>query len=83
MSTIALMSRPTPLPGPLGDWLEIFAQSFMAPLPSAERAAFLAEVASLCRPTLCDAGGHWTVDYVRLRFAATKPMAATEPRTQS
>jgi len=83
VSTITLMSRPTPLPGPLVDWLEIFAQSFMAPLPSAERAAFLAEVASLCRPTLCDAGGHWTVDYVRLRFAATKPMAATEPRTQS
>jgi hypothetical protein len=71
------------LPGHLADWLETFAQSFMAPLPSAERAAFLAEVASLCRPTLCDARGHWTVDYVRLRFAATKPISATEPRTQS
>jgi trans-aconitate methyltransferase len=83
VSTIALMSRPTPLPGPLEDWLEIFAQSFMAPLPSAERAVFLAEVAALCRPTLCDAGGYWAVDYVRLRFAATKPMSTTELRPTS
>ena len=83
VSTIALLPRPTPLPGHLADWLEIFTQSFMAPVPSAERAAFLADVASLCCPTLCDAGGHWTVDYVRLRFAATKPMSTTSPRTQS
>jgi len=49
----------------------------MAPLPMAERHAFLAEVASLCRPTLCDVQGQWTADYVRLRFSATKPVSAT------
>jgi trans-aconitate methyltransferase len=71
--TIALIPRPTPLPGDIVGWLETFAQSFMAPVPMAERAAFLAEVADLCRATLCDSQDQWTVDYVRLRFAATRP----------
>jgi trans-aconitate methyltransferase len=75
VSTIALMPRPTLLPGDIVGWLEIFAQSFMAPVPMAERAAFLAEVADLCRTTLCDSQGQWTVDYVRLRFAATRPVS--------
>src|SRR5262245_35197431 len=73
VKTIALIPRPTPLPGSLVAWLETFAQSFLAPLPIAERARFLADVAELCRPTLCDAEGKWSVDYVRLRFFATKP----------
>src|SRR5262245_36309803 len=77
VSTLALMPRPTPLLGSLVGWLETFAQSFMAPLPMAERHAFLAEVASVCRPTLCDVQGQWTADYVRLRFSATKPVSAT------
>ena len=77
VSTIALMPRPTPLPGDIVGWLETFVQSFMAPVPMAERSAFLAEVAALCRPTLCDSSGQWTVDYVRLRFAATRPVAPT------
>jgi trans-aconitate methyltransferase len=80
VSTIALMPRPTPLPGDIVGWLETFAQSFMAPVPMAERAAFLAEVAELCRATLCDSDGQWTVDYVRLRFAATRPVSSTSPR---
>jgi trans-aconitate methyltransferase len=76
VNTIALIPRPTPLPGSLVAWLETFAQSFVAPLPSAERTVFLTEVAELCRPTLCDAEGKWSVDYVRLRFSATKPTSA-------
>jgi trans-aconitate methyltransferase len=77
VSTIALIPRLTPLPGDIVGWLETFVQSFMAPIPMAERAAFLAEVAELCRSTLCDASGQWTVDYVRLRFAATRPVSPT------
>jgi trans-aconitate methyltransferase len=77
VNTIALLPRPTPLPGDIIGWLETFAQSFMAPVPMAERAAFLAEVADLCRVTLCDSHGQWTVDYVRLRFAATRPVSPT------
>jgi hypothetical protein len=49
----------------------------MAPVPMAERAAFLAEVAALCRSTLCDSYGQWTVDYVRLRFAAMRSVSQT------
>jgi hypothetical protein len=77
VSTIALIPRPTPLPGDIVGWLETFVQSFMAPVPKAERAAFLVEVAELCRSTLCDSAGQWTVDYVRLRFAAMRPMSST------
>lgn len=73
VNTIALIPRPTPLPGSLVAWLETFAQSFVASLPPAERDVFLKEVEELCRPTLCDTAGKWTVDYVRLLFSATKP----------
>lgn len=73
VNTIALIPRPTPLPGSLVAWLETFAQSFVTSLSPVERSAFLAEVAELCRPTLCDTAGKWSVDYVRLRFSATKP----------
>ncbi len=70
---IALIPRPTPLPGDITGWLETFAESFTAVLPPGERAAFVEEVREAVRPHLCDAHGNWTADYVRLRFAATKP----------
>jgi SAM-dependent methyltransferase len=69
---IALIPRPTPLPGEVTNWLETFAESFTAPLPAADRPAFLTEVQEALRPQLCDAQGHWTADYIRLRFSATK-----------
>src|SRR5262245_1879422 len=71
--SIALIPRPTPLPGDVIGWLETFAESFTAALPVAERPAFLAEVRDALRPALCDADGRWTADYVRLRFAADRP----------
>jgi SAM-dependent methyltransferase len=74
VSSIALIPRPTPLPGDVTGWLETFAESFTTVLPEAERAAFLAEVQDALRPSLCDAEGRWTADYVRLRFAAIKPL---------
>lgn len=73
VSSIALIPRPTPLPGDITGWLETFAESFTAALPATEHAAFLDELREALRPELCDAGGHWTADYVRLRFAARKP----------
>lgn len=76
VNSIALIPRPTPLPGSLVAWLETFAQSFVAPLPLDERSVFLAEVEDQCRSTLCDPEGKWSVDYVRLRFSATKPVSA-------
>jgi trans-aconitate methyltransferase len=73
VDSIALIERPTPLPGHLADWLQTFAKSFIEALPPEQHAGFLEEVAALCRPHLCDANGKWTADYVRLRFAATRP----------
>ncbi|HYL47931.1 MAG TPA: methyltransferase domain-containing protein [Stellaceae bacterium] len=70
--TITLTPRPTPLPGALGDWLETFAESFLALVPPADRAAVKAEIEDRARPNLFH-DGTWTVDYVRLRFAAMKP----------
>jgi SAM-dependent methyltransferase len=69
---IALIPRPTPLPGDVTGWLETFAESFTACLPPHERPGYIAEVREALRAELCDAGGKWTADYVRLRFAATK-----------
>lgn len=69
---IALIPRPTPLPGDVTAWLETFAESFTTTLPPAERPSYIAEVRESLRPALCDAQGKWTADYIRLRFAATK-----------
>lgn len=60
--------RPTPLPGDVTGWLETFAGPFMRDV--ADPPEVRAEVAELLRPSLCDERGNWTVDYVRLRFAA-------------
>ena len=75
IESITLFPRPTPLPGDVVGWLETFAQTFTAPLPPADRPAYLAEVRDALRPALCDATGAWTADYVRLRFRAVKPPA--------
>lgn len=73
VDSIALIPRPTPLPGAMADWLATFAEAFIHALPAAERAAYVAEVTAALRPALCDAQGNWSADYVRLRFAARKP----------
>ena len=71
--SVQLIPRPTPLPTGMRGWLNTFANPFCAALPSEERGAFLDEVTALLKPVLCDADGHWTADYTRLRFAAIKP----------
>jgi len=70
---IALIPRPTPLPGDIAGWLDTFGEPFLNALPVADRAAAVAEVREALRPALCDAAGNWSADYVRLRFAADKP----------
>ena len=69
---IALIPRPTSLPGDVTAWLQVFAQNFTDKLPPSERDAYLAEVQETLRPQLCDENGKWTADYTRLRFKATK-----------
>ncbi|MDP7668054.1 MAG: class I SAM-dependent methyltransferase [Rhodospirillales bacterium] len=73
VASIALFPRPTPIPGHLSDWLEIFTAGLSGAVPESGRAAFLAEVCDAAAPELCDSDGRWTVDYVRLRFVAHKP----------
>ncbi|MBI3666644.1 MAG: class I SAM-dependent methyltransferase [Acidobacteria bacterium] len=70
VDSIALIPRPTPLPGALADWLDTFAEDFLRVIPEAEREAAKAEVSAILRPKLCDPQGRWTIDYVRLRLAA-------------
>lgn len=66
---IALIPRPTPLPGALRDWIGVFRAPFFA--PAGERAeAVLDDIEALLAPALRDDKGRWTADYVRLRFAA-------------
>lgn len=73
VSRIELYPRPTPLATDVRDWLETFAQSFLAPVPAAIRGVVLTEVAERLRFKLQKSDGSWTADYVRLRFIAQKP----------
>ena len=49
-----------------------FANPFIGAIEPALQDAFLADVIAMLKPTLCDASGQWTADYVRLRFSATR-----------
>jgi SAM-dependent methyltransferase len=70
---IALVPRPTPLPTGMAGWLETFRGTILDALAAEQRERAKAEVIELLRPALCDEQGHWTADYVRLRFTARKP----------
>jgi len=72
--TVQLIPRPTPLPTGMRGWLETFANPLCAALPPQERSSFLDEVTARLKPVLCDTQGNWTADYMRLRFAAEKPL---------
>jgi trans-aconitate methyltransferase len=72
VDSIALIPRPTPLPGDVIDWLETFAQNFFQGFGDQDKTEFLQEVRAALEPQLRDSSGTWVADYVRLRFAATK-----------
>ncbi len=69
---IGLFPRPTPLKSGMREWLKVFRHPFFAQY-GAEEDSVLDEVVALLKPVLCDADGHWTADYVRLRFEAVLP----------
>jgi SAM-dependent methyltransferase len=72
VQSIILIPRPTPLPTGIAGWLQTFAGPFVGMLPAPERAAILHD--TIGRLTaLHDPEEGWMADYVRLRFAATKP----------
>ena len=70
--SIEIVERPTQLPGELLDWLEIFAQPFTNAIDKDHQESFLDEVCQRSKTALRNPEGRWTLDYVRLRFAATK-----------
>ena len=72
VDSIALIPRPTPLPGDVIAWLETFAQSFLHDLSGDARADYLQEVRAILEPQLRQGDGTWVADYIRLRFAATR-----------
>src|SRR5262249_31197838 len=72
VDSIALIPRPTPLPGDVIGWLETFGQSFLNALPDDARPEYLREVRATLEPQLRQHDGTWVADYVRLRFAAAK-----------
>ena len=51
----------------------MFAQPFITAAPEPERPALLAEMRERLAPRIQRPDGMWVVDYVRLRFAATRP----------
>lgn len=69
---IALIDRPTPLPGDVTGWLMTFAESFTTRVPEADRPAFLEEVRRALEPQLRRPDGVWVADYTRLRFSARR-----------
>jgi len=72
VDSIALIPRPTPLPGDITGFLETFGLCFLEGLSGRDRGEFLQEVRSVLEPQLVNKAGVWIADYVRLRFAATK-----------
>ena len=70
VSVIELFPRPTPIPCDIDGWLDTFAQPFLTAVDPEDRSALIVEVRDALAPRLRDAEGAWTVDYVRLRFAA-------------
>ena len=80
IESMVLFPRPTPLPGEMSAWLSTFAQPFLAPIPEAERAVFLARVSEELRPHLFVAGRGWFADYTRLRFRARTAEASPASR---
>jgi trans-aconitate methyltransferase len=69
---ISHFDRPTPLPSDLLDWIATFGESFTRALPERERADYLSEVRARLAPQLVGPDGRWLLDYVRLRFRATR-----------
>ena len=70
--TMALVPRPTFVKAGMEEWLRTFRSGVLARLPEQDREPVIAEATGLLRPMLCDGGGQWWADYVRLRFHAVR-----------
>ncbi len=75
VDSIQLFPRPTPLPSDITHWLELFAKPFLAAVSDDERPSLIEEVRGRLERRIRNADGVWVVDYVRLRFAARRPVS--------
>jgi trans-aconitate methyltransferase len=69
-----LFDRPTPLddcPNGAADWVRMFGDDFLAPVPPERQAHVLARINEITAPALVQ-DGRWIADYRRLRFVAVK-----------
>jgi trans-aconitate methyltransferase len=73
IAEIALIPRPTPLPGSgMRGWLETFRRGLLDQLPSDRREQAIDAAVTLLKPVLYSESEGWLADYVRLRFHARK-----------
>jgi SAM-dependent methyltransferase len=70
VDSVALIPRPTPIPGDLSDWIQTLAGSFLAVVPAEDRDILISDVRDASRNSLQQPNGGWCIDYVRLRFSA-------------
>jgi hypothetical protein len=71
VENIALIPRPTPLnESGMNGWLNTFYRGAIDALPADLRNTAVDETVALLAPVLRGHDGHWTADYVRLRFIA-------------
>lgn len=68
--SIKLIPRPTPLPGDIMDWFEVFLPAFISSMNQQERLQFYETLKQPLKPVLYK-NDQWEVDYVRLRFFAS------------
>jgi SAM-dependent methyltransferase len=70
-----LIPRPTPLPHGVAAWVKTFRAGWLdvAEVPESARDEIAAAVEARLEPLLRQPDGSWIADYVRLRFAMTKP----------
>jgi len=71
VSFIKLIPRPTLLPTDVGGWLDTFGPAFFGSIAPEHRLQIKQEIVAKLEPLLCKEG-RWYMDYVRLRFCATK-----------
>lgn len=69
---MALIPRPTPLPGSIIPWLETFCGPFLEEIAPEGHGEFFGRLEHLLAASLRDSDGNWFVDYTRLRFKAIR-----------
>jgi len=73
VSSVERFRQPTPLPTSLGGWIDTFGDGLLAGLDASARSEIKADAEAVAAPIHRRRDGTRVLDYVRLRFVATKP----------